>query len=118
MKIFYNILIFAAYAIFSGSGLIILKIAMSQRPLSLDNIFQIFINMKFFIGLFLYGCGFMVWLVILSKFKLNIAYPIAISLFFVVSGLGSYFILKESFSLQHIVGIVLCFLGIVLIGIK
>lgn len=118
MKTIFNVLIFAAYAMLSGSGLIILKIAMSERPLNADNIFQIFLNIKFFSGVFLYGCGFVVWMVILSKFKLNIAYPVAVSLFFVVSGLGSYFILKESFSFQHVIGIILCFLGIILIGIK
>lgn len=118
MKILLNILIFGAYALFSGSGQIILKIAMSERPFIQENLIKIFFNIMFFIGLFLYACGFMTWMYILSKFKLNIAYPIAVSLFFVVTGLGSRFILKESFSSQQVLGIVLCFLGIVLIGIK
>ena len=118
MKIFFNILTFLSYAIFSGSGLIILKIVVSERPIKFENFFQIFFNLRFFTGLLLYGCGFTTWIFILSRFRLNVAYPVAVSLFFVVTGLGSHFILKETFSFQHIVGIILCFLGIILIGIK
>jgi multidrug transporter EmrE-like cation transporter len=55
---------------------------------------------------------------ILSRFKLNIAFPIATSLFFIISLLGSYFILKESFSFLQAMGIMLCLLGILLISTK
>ena len=95
-----------------------LKIAMVERPLSSTWLFKTFFQNKFLIGFFLYAIGFLLWLHILSKFKLNVAFPIAISLFFIVSSLGSYFILKETFGFYHILGILLCFAGILLITMK
>lgn len=118
MRILLNIILFLGYALCSGSGLIILKTAMNNKALNSLNLIQTFLQVRFIIGFFLYACGFLLWMFILSKFKLNVAFPIATSLFFIVSGLGSYFILKESFSIQHILGIILCFCGILLINVK
>ena len=118
MKLLSNILLFLFYALCSGSGLIILKTAMNNKTLNSLNLIQTFLQVRFIIGFFLYACGFFLWMLILSKFKLNIAFPIATSLFFIVSGLGSYFILKESFTIMHIIGIFLCLAGILLINIK
>lgn len=110
--------LFIIYAISSGMGLILLKLAMNNNRISFDNLSGSFFNLAFMSGFALYIIGFLSWLFILSKFKLNVAFPIAVSLFFVVSGLGSSFILKESFTTQQIAGILLCFLGIILISIK
>lgn len=118
MKIISNIILFIGYALCSGSGLIILKTAMNEKALKSLNIMQTFLQVKFIMGFFLYACGFLLWMFILSKFKLNIAFPIATSLFFIVSGLGSYFILKESFTIMQVIGIFLCLSGILLINIK
>jgi drug/metabolite transporter (DMT)-like permease len=86
----------------------------TREKMELKNLF----DLKFLIGFSLYVCGFLLWMYILSKFHLNIVFPIAMALFFVVSSLGSYFVLGESFSLKQIFGIALCFLGIVLVGLK
>lgn len=118
MKFILNFLIFLSYAIFSGGGLILLKIALTEKPFSLGNLTAIFISPKFMAGVVLYVCGFMIWMSILSRFKLNIAYPAVVSLFFIITGLGSYFILKEPYSFQHVMGTVICLLGIIIIGIK
>ncbi len=118
MRNLFNVFVFLAYAICSGSGLIILKIAVSGKEISFGNLIAIIFNIQFLIGFFLYVCGFFIWIYILSIFKLNIAFPIAMSLFFIISSLGSLFILREPFSIQQIAGTVLCFLGIVLIGLK
>lgn len=118
MKFIYNFLIFLSYAIFSGSGLILLKIALTEKPFNLGNLAVIFISPKFLAGMVLYVCGFFIWLFIISRFNVNVAYPAVVSLFFIVTGLGSHFILKESFTAQHIIGIAFCLFGIILIGIK
>ena len=118
MRIFLNIILFLGYALCSGSGLIMLKTAMNNKTLQSLNLIQTFLQIKFIIGFFLYACGFLLWMLILSKFKLNVAFPIATSLFFIVSGLGSCFILKESFTFIHVVGIFVCLVGILLINIK
>jgi drug/metabolite transporter (DMT)-like permease len=118
MSLFLNVVIFGVYALASGTGLLVLKIAMTENPPELSKIFSLLLNVKFLAGGFLYVIGFISWMFILSKFKLNVAFPIAISLFFIVSSLGSYFFLKESFDLRNLIGMLLCLSGIVLISIK
>lgn len=117
MKIFLNMILFLGYSLCSSAGLIILKIAMNNKVLKSLNLIETFLQLKFIIGFFLYGCGFILWMFILSKFKLNIAFPIATSLFFIILSLGSYFVLNESFTIMHIIGIYLCLAGILLISI-
>ena len=118
MNTAFNITLFLAYALCSGSGLIILKAALNNRGSRLMSITQTVLQPQFLLGFLLYACGFVLWMFILSKFKLNIAFPVATSLFFVVSGLGSYYVLRESFSITQIVGMVLCLAGILLINLK
>jgi len=107
-----------SYGICSGLGLILLKMAVSEPQFSTKYFWLLAGNFKFVIGFSLYVVGFLLWLLILSKYRLNVAFPIAMSIFFIISSLGSYFILSEPFDLKHIIGIVLCFSGILLVGIK
>jgi drug/metabolite transporter (DMT)-like permease len=116
MRSIFNLVLFISYALCSGCGLIILKIAMSKNELSVTTLKYIVFSAKFWIGFFLYLCGFLLWMFILTRFKLNVAFPIAMSLFFIVSSLGSYFILGEPCGIRHIFGIAICFFGILLIG--
>lgn len=118
IKILLTLLTFIVYVIVSGSGLIILKIALNETPLSPKNLMQVFFNVKFLIGFSLYALSFLMFIFILSKFKLNVAYPLATALFFVYINLASYFILKESFSVQQVIGIIFCMFGVVLIALK
>jgi len=113
-----NVLLFACYALCSGSGLIILKTSLNNRVTKSLGYIETFLQPSFMLGFFLYACGFLLWMLILSKFKLNVAFPVATSLFFVVSALGSYFVLKEPFTIAQAVGIGLCLAGIVLINVK
>lgn len=117
MRYLSNFIVFISYALCSGCGLIILKIAMSKNELSVTTLKHIVLSSQFWIGFSLYLCGFLLWMFILAKFKLNVAFPIAMSLFFIVSSLGSYFILGEHLSVRHIFGIGICFFGILLIGL-
>jgi multidrug transporter EmrE-like cation transporter len=106
------------YAFFSGGGLIVLKSALTGREMSLSGILNLLSDFRFISGFILYAAGFALWMVILSKFKLNFAFPIAMSLFFIVSSLGSYFLLNEDFNIKLLVGIVLCLIGIIIINIS
>ncbi|MCG7850988.1 MAG: hypothetical protein MIO92_00540 [Methanosarcinaceae archaeon] len=118
MKFFSAAATFSAYALCSGCGLILLKIALTGNTVSIDSFRSLILDLKFLAGFSLYVCGFLLWMFILSKFNLNVAFPIAMALFFIVSSLGSFFILGEVFSTKHVIGIALCFIGIILVGIK
>ena len=79
-------LLFLSYALCSGGGLVILKHVVSNRRINHANdVFPILLSGRFLIGFLLYACGFILWMVILSKCKLNVAFPTAMSLFFIVS---------------------------------
>ena len=81
-------------------------------------IFQIFQNIWLFSGLFLFGISLLLWLFILSKLQLNIAYPIALSCEVTLATIGAYFLFKEYLSPFQILGIVFIVLGIFLVLTK
>lgn len=118
MKSLFSILLFSVNVICSAVGLIFLKMALSDKKINLNNIFQIIFDFKFISGMLLYTFGFLIWLYILSKYNLNVALPIAQSLFFIVTIGGSFFFLRESLNSYHIAGILFCLLGILLIAVK
>ena len=113
-----DILLFLLYALFSGGGLIVLKSSLTNRQFNLSGILNLITDYKFIVGFALYAAGFALWMIILSKFKLNFAFPIAMSLFFIVSSLGSYFLLNEAFSAKLLIGIIFCLVGIIIINIS
>jgi drug/metabolite transporter (DMT)-like permease len=118
IKLLLNSGIFVAYSLCSGSGLILLKTALSRNNISFSTLPDVLMDIRFLIGFSLYVCGFLLWMYILAKYNLNVAFPIAMALFFVVSSLGSYYILGETFSPKHIFGMLFCFTGILLLGMK
>lgn len=66
-------------------------------------------------GIFLYGVGFLLWLYLLSKAKLNIIYPLSAASIILVVVIGSRFIYQEYLSLIQLSGIGLVVLGLFLL---
>lgn len=66
-------------------------------------------------GLVLFGASFLVWLFALSKFPLNIAYPIVVAVQIVILAIVGMLFLKEALSLWQMLGIVLIIIGIFLL---
>ena len=69
-------------------------------------------------GLFLFGISFLLWLLVLSKLQLNIAYPILVSLNFSFITLISWFLFKEYLGWLQVLGLGLIILGVFLLLIK
>jgi len=65
-------------------------------------------------GLVLFGISFLVYLFALSKFQLNIVYPVLVSAGIVLIALASWALFKESLSLLQVLGIILIIFGIFL----
>jgi multidrug transporter EmrE-like cation transporter len=63
----------------------------------------------------LYILSFMLWMVILARNELSVAYPTAIGLTLVFSTLAATFVLGEQVSIWNAIGILFIFLGIILI---
>lgn len=66
-------------------------------------------------GLFLFGISFFLWLFVLSRLKLSVAYPISTSLSFILITLFSWLFLKEQLLPVQISGIFIILLGIFLL---
>ncbi|MBC8386449.1 MAG: EamA family transporter [Actinobacteria bacterium] len=115
MKIVINVLLFLLYTVFSGGGLVLIKLSLEQRIVNTSTLYNLFLKKEFIIGFIMYALGFTAWLIILSKFKLNFAFPIAMSLFFIFTLFTSMVVLKESITILHGLGIILCLIGIILI---
>ena len=67
-------------------------------------------------GLILYGLSFVIWLRVLSFNDLSRAYPIFASIVFLLTTIGSAIFLKESISVQRIIGIMIILSGIYIVA--
>jgi multidrug transporter EmrE-like cation transporter len=111
-----NFALFAAYTIASVTGLILLKSNMVAAKGLVVRMDWLAAPVAFALaGAVLYIGSFAVWLVILGRNELSVAYPIAIGLTLVFSTVTASVLLGESLTLGRIVGITMVFLGIVAI---
>lgn len=83
---------------------------------SLPNLLSLSINVLrnpfLLTGLFFYGISFLLWLIVLSKMKLSVVYPIT-SINFVLVILASYFLFGERLSSMQYAGILIIILGVI-----
>ena len=91
------------YAFVSSYGLGLIKVAAGIRSL------------EFLFGGFLYGLGFLAWLVVLRSYPLSIAFPIASGLLIVSTQLVGVFVLGEDVRYLTLIGIAFILFGISLI---
>ena len=107
-----------------GANLFLKKgvMALGDLNFSFSGIFSAILNALqnawILIGIFLYGVSFLLWLFIISKIQLNIAYPIVFSLQLILVAVASWFLFKEYLSLWQILGIALIMAGIFLLTVK
>jgi len=75
-------------------------------------------NIWLMAGIVLFGISFLLWIFILSKFQLNIAYPVLVSLNFCLITIVSWFLFREYLSLIQILGIAIIIFGVFLLLTK
>lgn len=75
-------------------------------------------NIQLFGSMIFWAIAFLLWVVVLSRIKLNIAYPIVTALNMSLVVLGSYFFFKENLSLVQLIGILIIVFGIFLVSWK
>ncbi|QDP41617.1 EamA family transporter [Radiobacillus deserti] len=102
------------------SGQFLWKYGLMQKTVnfqSVSDIVKLFLQPYIISGLAMYGFATILWLFILSRVPLSIAYPIQ-SLAYVFAVFGAYFIFNESLSIMKIAGVVFIILGVSLVGIS
>jgi drug/metabolite transporter (DMT)-like permease len=104
------------------AGQLSLKFGMSKMgnfPLTLPTLTSVFmraaINPYVLLGLFLYGMGFMVWLIVLAKAEVSYAYPM-ISLGYVFTAVLAWQLFGEHLTITRFMGILVTCVGVFLIA--
>lgn len=108
------------YVLFSSFGLIFLKmgaknnfnVAFTQCALSIQ------INYILILGSIFYIASFITSLIIMKDLNLNVFYPVSAGLIYVIVCLLSKFLLNETISIPHIIGILSILLGIIIMNIN
>jgi multidrug transporter EmrE-like cation transporter len=68
------------------------------------------------VGALSYGTSFVLWLVVLARVPLSVAYPIAVGATIAVSTLFAWLLLREPMSLRLLLGIALIVAGVTLVS--
>jgi len=114
-----NIVLFAAYVTASSAGLLLLKRAL-VRIRAAGNHFLVLTPDTILLstGFVLYVVSFVIWIRILARMPLSIAYPIAIGLTLAFSTTGAALLLGERLGTVRIAGILLIFAGCVVLSLE
>ncbi|MFC4811023.1 hypothetical protein [Paenibacillus sp. GCM10023250] len=102
------------------AGQFLWKYGLMQREKafeSLRSILELLFSPYILGGLFVYGCATVLWLFIVSKVDLGLAYPIQ-SLAYILSIVGAYYLFGESLSGLKIAGCLLILAGVACIGLS
>lgn len=101
VQFIFSILIFVLAGL-NTTAQVLLKLGSGQNPL----------NLYLLGGLTLYGFSAVVYIVVLGKFNLSIAYPLTIGLTVVATTIAGTFLLGEKLSLVNWIGVGLLLSGI------
>lgn len=99
--------------VLSSTGQVLFKLAVRHHPISMGLLSE----PTLYAGLVAYGLSAGLWLIVLSRLPLVVAYPL-VSLNFVLIGIAGQWILHEKAGWNTFVGTLLVMIGIVIVGMK
>ncbi|SET56736.1 DMT family transporter [Thorsellia anophelis] len=102
----------------SASVLIKMALGPSSKPISLAKPMLIATNWQLLLGVLLYGIAFILYVIALAKFPLNIAHPVLTAGALASVALCSFFIFKETFYWSTLLGLMLIIFGVLLITFR
>lgn len=100
------------------SGQFLWKFGMTGKEdsfTSIGAIIKLMLSPYIVTGLTMYGFATVLWLFILTRVPLSVAYPIQ-SLAYVFAVFGAYFIFNEPLSMMKILGVLMIMIGVSFIG--
>lgn len=114
MLLFFNVLLTVTGQILFKYGMNTVGRVNNIRD-ALGKLTQAFLNPYILSGIAIYGFTTLIWLVILSRVKLSIAYPM-LSFGYVLSILFSWMLFKESIPKVRIIGALIICIGVYLVA--
>lgn len=108
------------FVLLTSSALIVLKLGLSAgAPIGFsDGRVNFNITLYTILGVLLYGCSFLVYMYLLSKYDLGYIIPLTTALVYIIIFTASYFIFHEVFTSVKVVGIVLIVAGLIFLNLK
>ena len=67
------------------------------------------------LGILAYGVGLLIWLLVLSRLPVSVAFPM-LSLGYIVTAVVAYYVFGESLGLLKIIGILVIIAGVVMVA--
>ena len=120
-KMIISILIVLIVVIFTAFGQLSMKAGMNeigaisvQKMFNPINAFHVFTNKFVFIGVVLYASSLLIWLSVLSKVNVSVAYPL-LSLGYIITALLAFAFLREELTSIRVLGVVIVIFGCFLI---
>lgn len=108
-------IIFIIYVISSSLGMVLLKYGGKENLFQLQSSnLALKVNYFFLLGVILFFVSFVLWVIILQKFKLTFISPVAYGLTFIVLSFFSYILLDERVTIYNVLGAAIIILGIVI----
>lgn len=115
-------MIVMVYVICSAGGLLLIKEVFNARLIGgnpvwqAEWLFSLLMNGKFLSGLLLYFSGFVIWLYMLSRYEMSLAFPIASGTLYVGLLIGSALWLHEEVGIMRVAGVFLILAGILIVS--
>jgi multidrug transporter EmrE-like cation transporter len=116
-----NIALIATASIFTAAGQLSIRKGMIQiGRISFDiSLFgrlpDMFANIFLWLGIFGYGFSLLLWLIIISRIDISLAYLIQCSLSFAIVTVAAHFLFGECVPLMRIAGLLVICLGIFIV---
>lgn len=108
-------IIFIIYVISSSLGMVLLKYGGKENLFQLQSSnLALKVNYFFLLGVILFFVSFVLWVIILQKFKLTFISPVAYGLTFIVLSFFSYILLDERVTIYNVLGAAIIIIGIVI----
>ncbi len=82
----------------------------------LESFFRLFQEAYIYIGVIIAIAGAFIWLIVISKKELTVAFPISSGIFFIILFLSSWLFLKEDITIWKIMGVATILVGISVIS--
>lgn len=108
------------YMALSASGLILFKLGASNKViLSISQgIFNFKIGYLSIFGILCYGCSFIIYLGLVSKYNLSYLVPVTSGIIQILILLASYYIFDEVVTVPNVIGVIFVVIGVCLINFK
>lgn len=119
MKKHMNYIFVIAYLLFAQTAVLLVKLGSTNTSLTFQNgDLSISVNIKMLLGLCLYVCSFLLWIVVLSRNDLSVVTPIITGANYIIPMAIGVAMLHERMSTQQWVGAAVILAGLIICNFR